>query len=157
MNCRYVESRLAAYIDGELEGFEMLQVRSHVLDCQACGKELEEMRLVKASLGNLPVRCAGKDLEQRLLAMIAEEDRKTVAVPGLQMKLGWGGVAVAAMAAVCAVVVFGLNRNGVEANPVQPMAAAPRDGFEQDQIYFQSSNPLSAGVTVSYEGHTNRR
>lgn len=157
MNCRYVESRLAAYMDGELEGAEMLRVRSHVLECPDCGKELEELRFVKAALGNLPARRADEGFEQRLLDGIAQAERKTVTVPGLRVKFGWGGVAVASMAAVCAAIVFGLNRSDSQMAPVQPMAAAPRDGFERDQIYFQSSNPLSAGVTVAYESNPNRR
>jgi anti-sigma factor RsiW len=158
MNCNFVESRLAAYIDGELDGVDMLRVRSHVSDCRQCAFELDSLREVKSMLGNLPTRKPANDFESRLLNAIQSEESRTVRVArGFTFRLGWSGMAVAAAAAVCAVVVFSFNQHDENNVATAPPAVAPREGFERDQIYFQASSPLSQGVTVSYEGISSNR
>ena len=54
MTCKSVQSMLSAYIDGELSGYEMLRVRSHVHDCGACFDEMEQIRGLKWVIGNIP-------------------------------------------------------------------------------------------------------
>lgn len=53
MNCRHVENRLSAYLDGELTGEEMLLIRRHVSECQSCSSELESVRKTKLILSRL--------------------------------------------------------------------------------------------------------
>jgi len=44
---------LSAYLDGELTGQEMLLIRRHLTDCEACSKELADIREIKMSLSEL--------------------------------------------------------------------------------------------------------
>lgn len=53
MNCRHVVNRLSAYLDGELAGDEMIEIRRHVDRCQACETELAVVRKTKLLLSRL--------------------------------------------------------------------------------------------------------
>lgn len=55
MNCRYVQSRLSAYLDFELSGVEQQQIRNHLEQCIECSRELESLRITKVLLQQLPV------------------------------------------------------------------------------------------------------
>jgi anti-sigma factor RsiW len=54
MNCGRVSNQLSAYIDRELTGMEMLQIRSHLSDCDRCRAEYEALSRMKMMLGRLP-------------------------------------------------------------------------------------------------------
>lgn len=53
MNCRRVSSLVSAYIDGELTGIEMLEIRRHLDDCRACMLQYESLRHTKQLLSRL--------------------------------------------------------------------------------------------------------
>ena len=55
MNCRYVQSRLSAYLDFELSGDEQQQIRSHLEECIECSCEFESLRRTKQLIRQLPV------------------------------------------------------------------------------------------------------
>jgi len=55
MNCRYVQSRLSAYLDFELSGAEQQQIRSHLEVCMECSSEFESLRRTKQLLKQMPV------------------------------------------------------------------------------------------------------
>lgn len=54
MNCRRVSSLMSAYIDGELTGDEMLEIRRHMHDCGSCMLQYESLRQMKQMLFRLP-------------------------------------------------------------------------------------------------------
>ncbi len=54
MNCRYVQSRLSAYVDMELSGHDQQQIRAHLEQCLECSCEYERLRKVKLLLRQLP-------------------------------------------------------------------------------------------------------
>jgi anti-sigma factor RsiW len=54
MNCGRVCNQLSAYIDRELTGAEMMQMRHHLGDCEACGAEYEALCRMKMLMGRLP-------------------------------------------------------------------------------------------------------
>ncbi|MBS1701034.1 MAG: zf-HC2 domain-containing protein [Armatimonadetes bacterium] len=54
MSCNRVQSKLSAYLDGEMSGVEMLQVRHHVHECSECQAELESLRTVQTLLRDMP-------------------------------------------------------------------------------------------------------
>ena len=54
MNCRRVNALLSAYLDGELTGFEMLQIRDHIARCSDCREEQESLQSIKSMLAALP-------------------------------------------------------------------------------------------------------
>src|SRR5436305_5525578 len=53
MNCGRVSNQLSAYVDRELTGAEMLQIRSHIGGCDSCRAEYEALALMKMLLGRL--------------------------------------------------------------------------------------------------------
>lgn len=54
MLCSRVLSQLNAYIDYELTGAEMLEIREHLSGCQTCAREYASARQVKQLLRGLP-------------------------------------------------------------------------------------------------------
>ncbi len=67
MNCRYVQSRLSAYLDMELSGAEQQQIRSHLEQCIECSWEYESLRRTKQLLRQMPVVVPTSGPEQILL------------------------------------------------------------------------------------------
>jgi len=55
MNCRYVQSRLSAYLDFELSGDEQQLIRSHLEECIECSCEFESLRRTKQLLRRMPI------------------------------------------------------------------------------------------------------
>ena len=53
MNCRHVTRNVSAYLDGELTGVEMLEIRRHIMDCADCHAEFETIRMTKALVSRL--------------------------------------------------------------------------------------------------------
>lgn len=66
MTCRTVQAKLSAYIDGELSGFEMLDIRSHLHCCPGCSTEMEQIRQLKWALGSLPENDPGPEFAANL-------------------------------------------------------------------------------------------
>ena len=56
MNCRRVNNLLSAYVDAELTGAEMLEIRGHLARCSACQREHEALQQTKRLLGALALR-----------------------------------------------------------------------------------------------------
>ncbi len=54
MNCRRTRSLLSAYIDREITGYEMLEMREHLGRCTECRSEHESLLTVKRLLSALP-------------------------------------------------------------------------------------------------------
>ncbi|OYT71309.1 MAG: hypothetical protein CFK49_03715 [Armatimonadetes bacterium JP3_11] len=67
MNCRYVQSRLSAYLDFELSGVEQQLIRSHLEQCIECSEEFESLRRTKELLRQMPVVASRSGPEQVLL------------------------------------------------------------------------------------------
>ena len=53
MNCRRVMNLLSAYVDGELTGAEMLEIRRHLSNCEECMKECESLQITKQMVARL--------------------------------------------------------------------------------------------------------
>jgi len=67
MNCRYVQSRLSAYLDFELSGVEQQLIRSHLEQCIECSEEFESLRRTKELLRQMPIVASRSGPEQVLL------------------------------------------------------------------------------------------
>lgn len=55
MSCKSIQSKLSCYLDGEMSGFEMQSIRSHVGKCHACQSELDGLKSVQMILRGMPV------------------------------------------------------------------------------------------------------
>lgn len=85
MNCRYVQSRLCAYIDMELPAEEHYQIRSHLENCLECSLEYERLRRTKALLRQLPVVSPSRSPEILLMRIRAQRS-----VPSsVGIRFGW--------------------------------------------------------------------
>lgn len=79
MNCREVGRRLQSYLDGELDGDRMEQIKAHLDYCVECGLELDVFTAIKTDLAQLPVP-AESDALQRLREFstrVAQESEAT--------------------------------------------------------------------------------
>lgn len=84
MNCRYVQSRLSAYLDMELSGVEQQQIRSHLEQCIECSCELESLRLTKQILRQMPVVVPTSGPERVLLRV-----RQSASAPRRGVVFNW--------------------------------------------------------------------
>ena len=72
MNCRRVISLMSAYVDGELTGVEMLEIRGHVSECEECEQEHEATRLTKQAVSRLRTVAPREDFVHSILAQLDE-------------------------------------------------------------------------------------
>ncbi len=77
MNCNSVQTRLSAYLDRELSGSELLELRAHLADCRECRTEETELRNLKLMLGGLEPPAPSHDLADRLCCAVLQEARKS--------------------------------------------------------------------------------
>jgi anti-sigma factor RsiW len=149
MNCRYVQSRLSCYIDGELSGREMILIRRHLDFCRSCDSELESLRATKQLLGSLGVPAVRPDFEERLVQGVlgCEKER----IPLLERLrscargdwLAWG-VGVAGLAAAVVIALTPERGDlftrgyGVSAEGMHGAAAYPPDPDLNE--YFKDHN-----------------
>jgi len=66
MNCRRVISLLSAYIDGEMNGIDMLAVREHISQCKTCREDYESLRATKQLLSRMPTVASGDDFVKKI-------------------------------------------------------------------------------------------
>lgn len=88
MNCRRVSNLLSAYVDKELAGAEMLEIRAHLSRCSHCQNEHDQLQQTKQLLGALALR-APRDparYEALLLRTITEQEVRQSRTSSL---LGW--------------------------------------------------------------------
>lgn len=62
MNCRRVVNLISAYVDGELTGADMLDIRSHLRECPDCTEEYESIRATKLLVARLNTMAPREDL-----------------------------------------------------------------------------------------------
>lgn len=68
MNCRRINSLLSAYLDGELSGREMGDVRAHLDTCRSCQNEHETLWATKRMVASLALKVPREELENLLIA-----------------------------------------------------------------------------------------
>jgi hypothetical protein len=109
MNCRYVESRLSCYVDGELTGREMLLIREHLASCPECDHQVQEFASMKQVLGSLQTPLVRSGFEDELVTKVLGHclpqpslwDRVVCAITrGNAFSWGLGAVGVIAAVAI---------------------------------------------------------
>jgi len=70
MNCKNVQSLLSAFIDEELSGREMLDIREHLAECNDCSEELRCVLGVKRMLCASAVPEPSPGFEDRLVSRV---------------------------------------------------------------------------------------
>lgn len=114
MNCKTVQNRLSAYLDRELGGDELLQMRAHMSMCRECRCEAEGLRTLKSLLGGIECPEPPSDLPQRLTAAVLrqrfEEPRRTIRISALM----FAGVTACSMLATLLVLNFGFGGHSAQ-------------------------------------------
>jgi predicted anti-sigma-YlaC factor YlaD len=96
MNCKYIQTRLSVYLDGELSGSDSLLIRDHLSTCIECQAELKQIKTVSNLLSCLPPVPEPDDLMIERMLQKAMPSAKPKKVP-------WLGIA-ACSAIVCAML-----------------------------------------------------
>src|ERR1044072_1381293 len=145
MNCKNAQSLLSAYIDEELSGREMLDLRAHLSACTECAEELKCVEAVRQLLGGSPVPEPSPDFEDRLLSSVLaathpNSDHKKISVITLT------GIAAASMLAT----MLMLNSFKQEAPTAErARESVPYERIQQDRSFGASSNPFTASPVLS--------
>lgn len=72
MNCHRVINSISAYVDGELTGAEMLELRRHLGECPDCRDECESVRQVKFAIARLRTVAPRQDLAACIVGRLGE-------------------------------------------------------------------------------------
>ena len=134
-------------MDDELSGAEIVQVESHLLQCEPCKRNYQKLRFISAQveslLAGMPVQnSAGEraDLAKRLEAR--QNSKPTAQNPGrVLQRFGWG-MGIAAMLALGITLFPGrhtLNSKQTLVSEVQPTRSLQIDG--ESFILLPYSNP----------------
>jgi anti-sigma factor RsiW len=135
MNCRYVQSRLSAYLDFELSGDEQQLIRSHLEACIECSCEYESLRRTKQLLRQIPTvkprirvlsRCCCACVRRRLWRRALRGAFGGIRRACGSMPLGF---------ALAAAILFWGRAADTETSPITTASPTPS--------YFTPSNPLS--------------
>ena len=125
MNCRRISNLISAYIDGELTGVEMLEIRRHFDECQSCLLQYESLRHTKQLLSHLSYAKPRMGLADRICTQL-----DYIRVPGYQRFLNrlisYGKSRVTPVAAGCA--ALGTVLLVLASNPIKvpELAIAPQ-------------------------------
>jgi mycothiol system anti-sigma-R factor len=144
MSCKSVQSKLSAYLDGEMSGTEMMNIRAHVNQCRACQSELEGLKSVQMILRGMP---AGPEapamLPERITQSLATKNRSYVRL----------SLVLAIPAIVFAIAFY---RRPVPSAKVQDRDLAMNRQLASDQMIDagnDSTSGASLGHFASFEGH----
>jgi len=145
VSCKAIRNKLSAYLDGELAGFEMLDIRSHLHRCGDCEKEYEELRRLKRLISSMPEGDPGEDFAQKLKDRVF---RPSHLKPGPVPVAMISGLAfVAALLVSLAAFHRQPGPAAVTAGAAQPSASASFD-LARDQAYQNGGDLFSDAPMV---------
>lgn len=165
MNCRRVVSLMSAYVDGELTGVEMLEIRRHLDNCAECAEEHESTLAMKLAVSRLRTIRPREDFVNSMLATL-----DVVQVPRYQRIINSSVrifrsklSPVAAALAVSSVALVLMSAGGMDnvgqQDQSQMVASAPYDGQAIEVKYVPkipgspiSLSPSSRPLVVNESG-----
>ena len=137
MNCKSVQNRLSAYLDRELGGDELLQMRAHLSMCTECRTEAEGLRSLRALLGGMAVPEPPTDFAARLTANVlkqkVEEPRRAYRSSALMF------AGVTAYSMVITLAVYGMVRHN---GPTGPTSGMDKAGILTIDDSFGNNAPI---------------
>lgn len=157
MNCKSVQSRLSAYLDREMNGDELLQVRRHLSNCPDCREEEESLRTLRRLLAEAPIPEPPADLADRLTARVLAE--RVEVRRRSQFKLGFATFAgVAACSMLGTFLLIGSLRSTSDADPsiAAKQEAAQEDlrfEVQRDQAYAAGFDAIGGAPVFSAVNH----
>lgn len=143
MNCRSAESRLSAYVDGELGGFEMLSLREHLSTCRSCSREADAIRHAKRLFSALPDHEPDQDFLDRLHSTVLQQSRsKRESIP-------WGHIAlVGSLAAACTAFVFVRLQRAPVRESTSPRTEIASFDVNRDQAFVAGADSFGGRAPI---------
>jgi anti-sigma factor RsiW len=139
-----VQAKLSAYLDGELGGFDMLEMRSHIHRCGPCSNELEDLRQIKRALGSMPVATPDQEFAARLKHAVATAQPADRKLPLTAMS----ALAFAAALLVSLQVLHSKRESPVTAQQPQVAVTQPNFDLQRDQAYQAGGDYFNDGSFV---------
>jgi anti-sigma factor RsiW len=149
MNCKNIQALLSAFVDGELSGQQMLELRAHMADCRCCREEEAEMRLLKSLLTATPMIEPSADFEERLISAVFQHEVEAEPMTYFQSASLLGGISLVAAALTLLVLNF-LASSPTDIRSASPSVAIMHD----DQTSLQGADPFGGTpiVNTNYGG-----
>jgi anti-sigma factor RsiW len=98
MNCENVQNMLDSYQDGELDLTNHLEIERHLKDCDVCGREYQNRRVLKSSFDESFYFRAPANLRKNIVSALRET--KSEPAPNRFWQWRWLAIATSAAAAV---------------------------------------------------------
>jgi anti-sigma factor RsiW len=162
MTCGYVSSKLSAYVDGEVNGHEMLSIREHLQRCSTCSKELESLRTIKRLISGLPMMDPDDELLDRLKARVASETPAKEPALVLRRPLIWAPALVAGVVSALMLIYRGSSSStevqGGRARDLDRVVieSSPRISATFDEAMQATADPLGVPSPVITVNHGRR-
>jgi len=153
MNCKTVQTHLSAYLDRELAGDQMLELRAHLNSCKECREEEASVRILKSLLGGLPVPDPSPDFEERLTLSLANARNAQSNTRSFRTSIFlFAGVAAGAMAIT---LTFLSGTKTTAANSIARDKSINFEAQRYHEIYNRSGDAYGGGpiITANYDGH----
>lgn len=150
MNCKNVQARLSAYVDRELVGTEMFEMRDHLDECADCRAEETEFRILKRFLGGVAPVQPSSDFADRLVLGVLGTEYVERNEP--KRRTGYVYAFAAAAAMVATLLILPTTRPPQRSAPGSASSSTSSDyalEINRDQLYEASGDPLSGGHVVS--------
>ncbi|MBX7132787.1 MAG: zf-HC2 domain-containing protein [Fimbriimonadaceae bacterium] len=152
MNCRTAQNIVSAYVDGELCGTEMLNLRSHLMVCKACAAEVEELKAVKRVMGAQPEVEVPAGFEDRLVQFVLADE-----APRRRETPVWRLALVSSFAAAaCVLVVLQVFGRTTSAQPEMTASTTEQPiafDVNRDMTYASGSDPFGGQGPVLPASH----
>ncbi len=144
MQCNTILSKLSAYLDQELAGFEMIALRDHLSGCSQCRQEAETLQSLKRAFSQMSAPEVPFGLEQRLIERTLGTSASVPLVSRPRLRtFGVLGYATAVAAALVIGVALGMSRT--KGGPADAPGVSQSIAYDirHDQMFMSSTDPLS--------------
>jgi hypothetical protein len=148
---RHVNRQLSAYCNGELSADEAKRVKEHLVGCDRCRKEHDEIRLGVNLAQQLPLATAPAELWEEIEAILDQRLHRPIAEtkrPKLSLGFSWYGVAaVTAMLLVAIMIGVIVSRQPLP-NPGPSFDVATVGPVRIDGKTVSNKGSLRIGATL---------
>jgi anti-sigma factor RsiW len=77
MNCKEANPLVHDYLDGELEGPQLTELKQHLLACPACREDLDGLEHAEACIRVMPQTAPSEGLARRIMSALPSPSRRT--------------------------------------------------------------------------------
>lgn len=156
MNCRRVSNLLSAYLDAELTGSEMLEIRAHLDHCPACRAEHQTLRDTKRLLASLALQAPRAEFEALLRTQVRRDKHAPIRWLPLFGVVSRPRPFVAAAALSFAALLLASAHLGTPPQNETASALAPTPEYPptyiEPQYIYASSLPSADPMPLTWSG-----